>query len=169
MAVFFGCSTIKDKEQPSLHATNALGFTEFYKVLVIPELSKETFDMDDQKTVHLKIINNGVKELYIPKWFDLSSGKKSELYIELYKKKNTTYERYTQESKWVTTNIQSNTNGREILVSKNGNPICITNIALDSFLTIVDSGEFLAKIYIDLSDFGYFKILETEVFFKVKD
>jgi hypothetical protein len=169
VSLFFSCSTLKNNNEVIDVEKNELGFTEFYKILVIPKLKKESFSIKEKKFFDLKIINNGTKNLYIPKWFDLSSGRNSELYIELYKKNENSYEIYKQFNSLVITNNQSNTYEREILLTKNGTTVCINNIELDSFLKIVDEGSYKAKIYIDLSNFGYFKVLETEAFFEVKE
>lgn len=164
LVLTFSCSSTKDKVEK-----NKLGFTEFYKVLFITETKQKIYTLADKKLIDIKIINNGTKDLFVPKWPDMSSGKNSELYIEIYKKnQNGKYEVYEQKSKIVTTNRQVSTYGREVLSVKNGASICFSNIELDSYLKIVDKGEFLAKLSIDLSNFGYFKILETTLSFEVR-
>lgn len=131
--------------------------TEFYQILAFATPRSRIYKLKDRKSFDLKISNIGTKDLFVPKWFDKSSGKASELYIELYK----------QESKIVQKNIHTRTMNRSILSSKNGEWLCFENLELDAFLTIVDKGKYLAKIYIDLSNFGYFKIIESSAFFEV--
>jgi esterase/lipase superfamily enzyme len=58
---------------------------------------------------------------------------------------------------------------RVVFESSGGKHISYENIWIDTFKKIVDEGSYKAKIYIDLSNFGYFKILETEIFFEVMD
>lgn len=156
--VLLSCSTTKSTD---------LGFTEFYKVNMICQPNHEKFSLNDKKLSELKITNNGTRKLYIPEWFDMSSGKSSELFITLYKKTDEGYELYKQQNKIVETMRQSNTFKREVLSTKNGNTICYSDIELDSSLKIVDAGNYLAEISVDLSNFGYFKKLTTSVFFEV--
>jgi hypothetical protein len=91
--------------------------------------------------------------------------------IEIYKKRKVRYEKYVQKRITTQTFVHPSINlpKRAILITNNGKKISYSDISVDLYKKIVDEGSYKAKIYIDLSNFGYFKIIETEIFFDVKD
>ncbi len=144
------------------------GYAEFYKISTFATTHKEIYKLNEQKFFDLTITNYGIKDLFAPRWFDFSASNQGEIIIELYKKEDNNYKLYKQLSKTVETNLMANTSGREVLSSKKGEVLCFKNLKLDKTLKIVDKGFFKAKILIDLSNFGYFKLLSTDVFFEVE-
>ena len=142
--------------------------TDFYKVVVLSDPKKKVFLLDEDKVFDLRVINFGMKELYLPEWFDIGGDEKYELCIKLFKKGKKAFEPYEQKRVVTTTSIhRSSTMDRKVLHSEKGKSINYSNLPIDRSLKVVDTGKYLAKIYIDLSNFGYFKILETDFFFEV--
>ena len=94
-----------------------------------------------------------------------------EMNIEIYRKEKLKFVPYVQ--KRMKTEIFQhptiNPQKRIVYESNRGKHIHYKNIWIDINKKIVDKGTYKAKIYIDLSNFGYFKILETEMFFEVID
>lgn len=169
--MFVGCSSLKKIEEKPHSVEEKTSetqyFTDFYKVSAIAFTKKPEYKLSEEKRFDLKLTNYGVKDLFVPKYFDKSGYKDGEFYIELFKKTDNDYVPYKQISKLIETNVHTNTMNRKVLSTKNGTCINYENIELDTFLKIVDEGEYLAKIYIDLSNFGYFKIIKSSALFKV--
>lgn len=170
LAVLMGCSSLKNKNVNTVDTkkvTKEPITTEFYSILAFANPKSKIYKLSELKLFDLKLINIGTKDLYVPEWLDKSYGKHSELYIELLKKSNGEYKKYEQKDKIVLTNIHTETNNRNILSTKNGSCLSFKKLRLDSFLKIVDEGEYYAKVFIDLSNFGYFKLIEANTFFEV--
>ncbi len=120
----------------------------------------------------MQITNYGTKELYLPEWFrDNKDYSNVEMTFEIYRKEKDKYVKYVQ--KRIKTDIfrqpAVNPPKRVVFETNKGKHISYENIWFDIYQKIVDEGSYKAKIYIDLSNFGYFKKLETEIFFKVKE
>jgi len=172
VTLFFGCSSPKNSSMLPLDTNeediqyikdrmdnSTFETTDFYKIVTIFDV-KERYNINELKSFDLRIINYGQKELFIPKV--LSRFPHGELKIEIFKKnKKGEYSMYKQSSTIVKSNnaIQPEME-REILSSKKGELICFKDLLLDRHLKIVDAGNYYAKIYIDLSNFGYFKTLQ---------
>ncbi|MEM9680132.1 MAG: hypothetical protein AAF901_07385 [Bacteroidota bacterium] len=159
-----------DLYQPKLRDEPIKITTDFYKIVLLSFPKNEVFTLNEDKTFDLRIINYGTKELYLPEWFEIGRSNNAEMYIELYKKGRKTFKPYQQKKIATSTSVYySSTIDREVLQSKNGKGICYKKLPIDQGLKIVDTGEYLAKVYVDLSNFGYFKIQQTDFFFKVTD
>jgi hypothetical protein len=149
--------------------------SDFYDIEIVSKPNKKIFNLEEQKFFSFKITNYGNKELFLPEWFRIDNGyinnNNIEMTIEIYKKRKVRYEKYVQKRITTQTFVHPSINlpKRAILITNNGKKISYSDISVDLYKKIVDEGSYKAKIYIDLSNFGYFKIIETEIFFDVKD
>lgn len=146
--------------------------SDFYDIEIVSKPNKKVFNLDEQKLFSMQITNYGTKELYLPEWFkDNKDLDNIEIAFEIYKKEKQKFVKYIQ--KRMKTDILRqpaiNSAKRVIFETNKGKHIVYENIWFDINQKIVDEGSYKAKVYIDLSSFGYFKTLETEVFFEVKD
>lgn len=146
--------------------------SNFYDIEIISKPNKKVFNLEEKKLFSMEITNYGTKELFLPEWFnDNKDFKDVEMTFEIYKKEKQKFVKYVQ--KRVKTDIfrhpAINPPKRVVFETKQGKHIYYENIWFDIYQKVVDEGSYKAKIYIDLSNFGYFKILETELFFDVKN
>ncbi len=139
--------------------------TKPYDIVVVSNPQKRKFNLNERKNMDMTIVNYGVRDFLVPEWFDVSYGKGSELYIEIFKIANNQFEEYEST---IYKNIHSvNPEERKINTIKNGGTLSFKNLEMDKFKQIQHLGKYYAKIHIDLSDYGYFKKLESDVFFEV--
>jgi hypothetical protein len=145
--------------------------TDFYKIRIKSKSIKKVFILDEPKLMSLEIRNYGKKELYLPEYFkqhDLNNNR--EMFIEIYKKKGKKFKKYVQKAMTTHTFFHPALNqNREIYETKKGKLISYEKMEIDFYKKIVDPGDYKVKIYFDLSNFGYFKILETDLFFSVEE
>jgi hypothetical protein len=146
--------------------------SDFYDIKICSKPNKKVFNLDEKKLFSMQITNYGTKELYLPEWFRNNKDYNNvEMTFEIYRKEKNKYVKYVQ--KRMKTDIfrqpAINHPKRVVFETNKGKHITYENIWFDIYQKIVDEGSYKAKIYIDLSSFGYFKILETELFFEVKD
>ncbi|BCY29594.1 hypothetical protein KK2020170_24620 [Flavobacterium okayamense] len=146
--------------------------SDFYDIEICSKPNKKVFNLEEKKLFSMQITNYGTKELYLPEWFRNNKDYNNvEMTFEIYKKEKDKYIKYIQ--KRMKTDIfrhpAINHPKRVIFETNKGKHIAYENIWFDIYQKIVDEGSYNAKIYIDLSNFGYFKILETELFFEVKE
>lgn len=157
----------------SLHLDSIRESTsDFYDVEIISKSNKKIFHLEEQKLFSMQIINYGTKDLFLPERFrDNKDLKNVELTIEIFKKEKEKFVKYVQ--KKLKTDIfrypKINNQKRIIVSTSKGQKIIYENILIDVNEKIVDKGLFKAKIYIDISNFGYFEKLETEIQFEVRD
>ena len=143
--------------------------SDFFDIEISSKTTKRIFQLEEQKLFSMQIANYGTKDLFLPEKFrDNKELNNVELTIEIFKKEKEKFVEYVQKIK---TDIfrypKLNNQKRDILSTSKGKKIIYENILIDVNKKIVDKGFYKAKIYIDLSNFGYFKKLETEVFFEV--
>ncbi len=146
--------------------------SDFYDIEICSKPNKKVFSSEEEKLFSMEITNYGTKELYMPEWFRTDKNiKNAEMTIEIYRKEKDNYKNYVQKKMKTDIFIHGGVNisKRVVFESSGGKHISYENIWIDTFKKIVDEGSYKAKIYIDLSNFGYFKILETEIFFEVMD
>lgn len=146
--------------------------SDFYDIEICSKPNKKVFNLEDKKQFSMKITNYGTKELNLPEWFRNNRDFNDvEMTFEIYRKEKQKFVKYVQ--KRIKTDIfrhpAINPPKRVVYETKQGKHIYYENIWFDIYQKIVDEGSYKAKIYIDLSNFGYFKILETEIFFEVID
>lgn len=146
--------------------------SDFYNIEICSKPNKKVFNLEEKKQFSMKITNYGTKELYLPEWFRNNRDFNDvEMTFEIYKKEKQKFVKYVQ--KRIKTDIfihpAINPPKRVVFETKQGRHITYENIWFDIYQKIVDEGSYKAKIYIDLSNFGYFKILETEITFEVKN
>lgn len=146
--------------------------SDFYDIEVCSRPMKRVFNLKDKKLFSIQITNYGSKELYLPEWFRIIGDfDDAEIKIEIYKKEKQKFKKYIQKQQTTETFIQPivNASNRIVLEINKGKNVTYKNLRIDLYKKIVDKGSYKAKIYIDLSNFGYFKILETEISFEVKE
>jgi hypothetical protein len=146
--------------------------SDFYDIEIHSKPNKKVFNLEEKKQFSMKITNYGTKDLYLPEWFRNNKDYNNvEMTFEIYKKEKEKFVKYVQ--KRVKTDIfrhpSINPPKRAVFETKQGKHIHYENIWFDIYQKVVDEGSYKAKIYIDLSNFGYFKILKTEFLFEVKD
>jgi hypothetical protein len=149
--------------------------SDFYDIEICSKPNKKVFSLEEQKKVSIEIINYGNKVLYLPEWFRSNKGHMNnnivEMNIEIYRKEKQKFVPYVQRR--MKTDIfrhpAINPPKRIIYETNRGKHIYYNNIWIDINKKIVDEGSYKVKVYIDLSNFGYFKILESEMFFEVKE
>lgn len=146
--------------------------SDFYDIKICSKPIKKVFNLEEKKLFSMQITNYGTKELYLPEWFrDNKDYNNVEMTFEIYRKEKDKYVKYVQ--KRIKTDIfrqpAINPPKRVVFETSKGKHIAYENIWFDIYQKIVDEGSYKAKIYIDLSNFGYFKVLETEIFFEVKE
>lgn len=146
--------------------------SDFYDIEICSKPNKKVFSLEDKKQFSMKITNYGTKELYLPEWFRNNRDFNDvEMTFEIYKKEKQKFVKYVQ--KTMKTDIlrqpSINPQKRVVFETSKAKHITYENISIDIYQKIVDEGSYNAKVYIDLSNFGYFKILETEIFFEVKN
>ncbi len=146
--------------------------SDFYDIEIRSKPNKKVFNLEEKKLFSMQITNYGTKELFLPEWFRNNKDFNNvEMTFEIYKKEKQKFVKYIQ--KRMKTDIFQqpviNPPKRVVFETNNGKHIAYENIWFDIYQKIVDEGTYKAKIYIDLSNFGYFKILETELYFEVKD
>ena len=144
--------------------------SDFYDIEIVSNPNKKVFNLEETKQFSMKITNYGTKDLYMPEWFRIDKNiTNAEMIIEIYRKEKDNYKTYVQK-KMKTEKFNHggvNIPKRVVFESSGGKHISYENIWIDTFKKIVDEGSYKAKSSIDLSNFGYFKILETEFFFEV--
>lgn len=145
--------------------------SDFYDIEICSKPNKKVFNLEEKKLFSMEITNYGTKELYLPEWFRNNKDYNNvEMTFEIYKKEKDKYVKYIQ--KRMKTDIfrhpAINHPKRVVFETNKGKHIVYENIWFDIYQKIVDEGSYKTKIYIDLSNFGYFKKLETEIFFEVK-
>jgi len=146
--------------------------SDFYDIEICSKPNKKVFNLEEKKLFSMEITNFGTKELYLPEWFRNNKDYNNvEMTFEIYRKEKDKYVKYVQKRMKTEIFRQSAINPpkRVVFETNKGKHIAYENIWFDVYQKIVDEGSYKAKIYIDLSSFGYFKILETELFFEVKD
>ncbi|MCA0350237.1 MAG: hypothetical protein LCH35_13370 [Bacteroidetes bacterium] len=146
--------------------------TDFYDIEIVSKPNKLVFNLAEQKLFSMKITNYGTKELNLPQWFRNNTDFNNvEMTFVIYKKEKQKFVKYVQ--KIVKTDIfrhpTVNLTKRVVYETNKGKHITYENIWFDIYQKIVDEGSYITKVYIDLSNFGYFKILETEFLFDVKN
>lgn len=146
--------------------------SDFYNIEICSKPNKNVFSLEEQKLFSIQITNYGTKELFLPEWFRSNKNFSDvEITFEIYKKEKQKFIKYVQ--KRMKTDIfihpAINPSKRVVFATNKGKHILYENIWFDIYQRIVDEGSYKAKIYIDLSNFGYFKILETEIYFEVKE
>ena len=146
--------------------------SDFYDIEICSKPNKKVFNLEDKKQFSMKITNYGTKELFLPEWFRSNKDFNDvEITFEIYRKEKDKYVKYVQ--KRMKTDIfihpAINPPKRVVFETSKSKHITYENIWFDIYQKIVDEGSYKAKIYIDLSNFGYFKKLETEIFFEVKE
>lgn len=144
--------------------------SDFYDIEICSKPNKKVFNLEEQKLFSMQVTNYGTKELYLPEWFRNNKDFNDvEMTFEIYKKEKQKFVKYVQ--KRMKTDIfrhpSVNTPKRAVFETNKGKPILYENLWFDIYQKIVDEGSYKAKIYIDLSSFGYFKKLETELYFDV--
>ncbi len=145
--------------------------SDFYDIEICSKPIKKLFNLEEKKLFSMQITNYGTKELYLPEWFRvIRDFDDAEIKIEIYKKEKQKFEKYIQKRMTTHTHSQPAINDpkRVVFETKKGKHIPYENIWIDMHKIIVDEGSYKAKVYIDLSNFGYFKTLETEFLFEVK-
>lgn len=148
--------------------------SDFYDIEIVSIPNMKVFNLEEKKFFSMQITNYGDKEMFLPEWFriyDKNYNKNNvEMTIDIYKKRKNKYEKYIQKSMTTQTFVNGaiNPQKRVVFNSNKGKHVSYENISIDLYKKIVDNGFYKAKIYIDLSSFGYFKTLETEIFFEVK-
>ena len=158
----------KNRNTDSIRAITS----DFYDIEICSKPNKKIFNLEEKKLFSMEITNYGTKELYLPEWFRNNKDYNNvEMTFEIYKKEKDKYVKYIQ--KRMKTDIfrhpAINHPKRVLFETNKGKHIVYENIWFDIYQKIVDEGSYKTKIYIDLSNFGYFKILETESFFEVKN
>jgi hypothetical protein len=146
--------------------------SDFYDIEIRSKPNKKVFNLEDKKLFSMQITNYGTKELFLPEWFRNNKDYNNvEMSFEIYKKEKNKYVKYVQ--KRMKTDIfrqpAINHPKRAVFETNKGKHILYENIWFDIYQKIVDEGSYKAKIYIDLSNFGHFKTLETEFLFEVKE
>lgn len=146
--------------------------SDFYDIKICSKPNKKVFNLDEKKLFSMQITNYGTKELYLPEWFRNNKDYNNvEMSFVIYKKEKNKYVKYVQ--KRMKTDIfrqpAINHPKRAVFETNKGKHILYENIWFDIYQKIVDEGSCKAKIYIDLSNFWYFKTLETEFLFEVKE
>jgi hypothetical protein len=145
--------------------------SDFYDIEIRSKANKPIFNLEEKKLFSMQITNYGTKELHLPEWFRVNQDFDDvEMKIEIYKKEKQKFEKYIQKRMTTYTHSQPGVNlpKRIVFETKKGKHIPYENIWIDMHKIIVDEGSYKAKVYIDLSNFGYFKTLETEFLFEVK-
>jgi hypothetical protein len=145
--------------------------SDFYDIEICSKANKPIFNLEEKKLFSMQITNYGTKELYLPEWFRvIRDFDDAEMKIEIYKKEKQKFEKYIQKRMTTYTHSQPGVNlpKRVVFETNKGKHIPYENIWIDMNKIIVDEGSYKAKVYIDLSNFGYFKTLETEFLFEVK-
>lgn len=145
--------------------------SDFYDIEICSKANKPIFNLEEKKLFSMQITNYGTKELYLPEWFRVNQDFDDvEMKIEIYKKEKQKFEKYIQKRMTTYTHSQPGVNlpKRIVFETKKCKHIPYENIWIDMHKIIVDEGSYKAKVYIDLSNFGYFKTLETEFLFEVK-
>jgi hypothetical protein len=149
--------------------------SDFYDIEICSKSIKKVFTLEEKKLFSMEITNYGTKVLYLPEWFRRDklymNNSTVEMTIEIYRKEKKKFVPYVQKrmSTDITIHGAINTSKRVVYETKKGKHIEYKDIWVDINKKIVDEGSYKAKIYIDLSNFGYFKVLETEAFFEVKE
>ncbi|MGV9002661.1 hypothetical protein [Flavobacterium sp.] len=146
--------------------------SNFYDIEICSNPNKKIFNLEEEKQFSMLITNYGTKELYLPQWFKNNTDINDvEITFKIYKKEKQKFVKYIQ--KRIKTDISRhpaiNPRKRVVYETNQGKHISYENIWFDIYPKIVDEGTYKVKIYIDLSNFGYFKILETEISFEVRD
>lgn len=144
--------------------------SDFYDIEICSKPNKKVFSLEEQKLFSMQITNYGTKELFLPEWFRSNKDFNNvEITFEIYKKEKQKFVKYIQKS--MKTDIfrhpAINPPKRVVFATNKGKHITYENIWFDIYQKIVDEGSYKVKVYIDLSNFGYFKILEAEIFFEV--
>ncbi|MDD3005628.1 hypothetical protein [Flavobacterium sp.] len=158
----------KNRNTDSIRANTS----DFYDIEISSKPNKKVFNLEEKKLFSMEITNFGTNELYLPEWFRNNKDFNDvEMSIEIYKKEKHQYVKYVQ--KRMNTDIfrqpAINHPKRAVFQTNKGKHILYENIWFDINQKIVDEGSYKAKITIDLSNFGYFKPLETELLFEVKN
>lgn len=146
--------------------------SDFYDIEICSKANKPIFNLEEKKLFSMQITNYGTKELYLPEWFRVNRNFNNvEMKIEIYKKEKQKFVKYIQKKMTTQTLSQPAVNlpKRVVFETKKGKHILYENIWIDMYKIIVDKGSYKAKVNIDLSNFGYFKTLETEFLFEVKE
>lgn len=146
--------------------------SNFYDIEICSKPNKKVFSLEEEKLFSMKITNYGTKVLYMPEWFRIDKNiKNAEMTIEIYRKEKDVYKSYVQKSMTTDIFIHGGVNipKRVVFESNSGKHIPYENILIDTFKKVVDEGSYKAKVSIDLSNFGYFKRLETEFLFEVRN
>ncbi len=146
--------------------------SDFYDIEIRSKANKPIFNLEEKKLFSMQITNYGTKELYLPEWFRVNRDfDDAEMKIEIYKKEKQKFEKYIQKRMTTHTHSQPGVNlpKRDVFETKKGKHISYENIWIDMHKIIVDEGLFKALIYIKLDNFGYFKTIETEILFEVKN
>lgn len=143
--------------------------TDFYKIKITSKSIKKTFNIDEPKLMTITITNYGQKTLFLPEYFKQHNlDNNREMFIEIYKKSGKTYKKYIQKKLKTHTYFQPTFNQNRIIYeTKKGKTISYENNQIDFLKKIVDPGSYMVKIEIDLSNFGYFKLLKTDILFEV--
>jgi hypothetical protein len=149
--------------------------SDFYDIEICSKPNKKVFSLEEQKKVSIEIINYGNKVLYLPEWFRSNKGHMNnnivEMNIEIYRKEKQKFVPYVQRRMKTDIFRHPAINPPKTIIyeTNRGKHIYYNNIWIDINKKIVDEGSYKVKVYIDLSNFGYFKILESEMFFEVKE
>lgn len=141
--------------------------TVFYKIFLSADI-KKTYKLSERKNLCIGISNWGCKDFYVPKWLTRAFRENDELYFEILKKnKEGDFVIYKAKGQ---SHMQEYDIDRKIIALKNRQSHIFENINFDLINPIREIGTYRINIYIDLSDFGYFKMLKrtTESFEVVK-
>lgn len=157
---------IKEVNLDSIRANTS----DFYNIEICSKPNKKVFNLEEKKLFSMEITNYGTKELYLPEWFRNNKDFNDvEITFEIYKKEKQKFVKYVQ--KRLKTDIfrhpAINHPTRVVFEINKGKRISYENVWFDIYKKIVDEGSYMTKVYIDLSNFGYFKMLETEFYFDI--
>lgn len=132
--------------------------TTFYLIFLQVDTNKE-YKLSERKKIDISISNWGCKELYVPEWLSREHRENDELFVEVFKKsKNGEFVLYENKLKG---HIHEYTPSRKIISLKNMQSHTIYDVELDVLNKITETGEYKINICIDLSNFGYFKVLKS--------
>jgi len=141
--------------------TDSLKTTTFYQTLLSLK-TKRKYKLSEMKTFDLEISNFGCRDLFVPEFliYGFKDDSSTELYVEIFKKDiNGDYNRYINDKSNI--HYQYYSYNREIIALKNNLGQEYNKLEVDFLNNIIEPGVYSAKIYVDLSNFGYFKKLVT--------
>ena len=141
--------------------------TTFYEIFLDAEIRK-SYKLSERKKITLEISNWGCKEFYVPEWLSREFRELDELYFEILKEnKKGKFILYKQKHEADMSGYNVN---RKIFSLKDRQSYIYKDIEFDLLNKIREVGTYRITVYLDLSNFGYFKTLRrTTESFKVVD